>query len=375
MKDVEELKRIYGELLKAVVAEDVFGKLQSENPEDQLIEVRDIYRNLTKTVFPDYYQDNSNAWEMASDARKILNLFREEADKKIERGNYDYSRHGTASTAEFVIKKADREYHVKKRPFTEGDLSTIHSGYRSNEEQGADSVIVKIAIDRSDNDLLRNEARIVKMLQAEPSNQSKHFPVLLDEFVTTDQKVGLVFKRFDGYDVNSVHEEYENGIDPRHMAWILNRAFSALGFAHSKGITNNNIEPSHVMLRLRDHNAQILGWGYGSFDPFHTGEGFKAVNEDFSAPEVKEGKLPTPSSDMYSLGKLAIYVLGGNIKTNEMPESVDERFQRFIRFMVMESPIQRAQDAWEMHGVLMTLRREIWGPDKFIPLEMKTKEI
>lgn len=375
MKDVEELRKIYKKLLEAVVAEDVFGNLSIDNPDEQSNDVREYYRNITKTVFPDHYQDDPEAWEMATDALRLLNQFRTEADKKIERGNYDYSRHGTASNAEFLIKKASREYHVKKAPFTEGDISTIHVGYRSNQENGADSVIVKIALEKSDNDILRNEARIVKILQSEPSNQSKHFPVLLDEFVTTEGKIGLVFKRFEGYDLNLVHEEYPDGIDPRHVAWILNRGFSALGYAHSKGVTNNNIEPAHIMLRLHDHNAQFLGWGYGSYDPFHTGEGFKVYNEDFSAPEVQEGKLPTPSSDIFSLAKCMIYILGGDIKTNAMPDTVDERLQRFIGFMVRESPIQRARDAWEMHGILKELRREIWGPDKFVELKMKSKEI
>lgn len=375
MKNIEELRRIYGMLLKAVVAEDVFGNLPNDDPDEQLNEVRNYYRNITKTVFPDHYQNDPEAWEMATDALRLLNQFRAEADKKIERGNYDYSRHGTASNTEFAIKKANREYRVKKRPFTEGDLSTIHGGYRSNQEDEANSVIVKIAIDKADNDILRNEARIVKILQAEPSNQSKHFPVLLDEFVTTGGNVGYIYKRFEGYSVAEIHEEYPDGVDPRHSAWMMNRVLSGFGYAHSKAVTNNNCEPAHIMLRLHDHNGLILGWGYGSFDPFHTSEGFKVVNEDFSAPEVLQGKLPTPASDLYSLGKCMVYVLGGDVKTNSMPDTVDERLQRFILFMLEESPIQRARDAWEMWRELRNIRREIWGPDKFVPLVMKEKEI
>ena len=65
-----------------------------------------------------------------------------------------------------------------------------------------------------------------------------------------------------------------------------------------------------------------------------------------------------------------IYLLGGDVRQDTLPPSVDERFARFIQFMVRESPRQRAQDAWEVAEQLARLRVEIFGPQRFLPLEM-----
>jgi serine/threonine protein kinase len=217
---------------------------------------------------------------------------------------------------------------------------------------------------------MRNEARIIGILQNEPSNQSKHLPVLLDQFRTTDRRSGLILKCFNGYDLYSVREEYKDGVDQKHMVWMLNRLLSVLGYAHSKGIIHGNIEPAHLMIRPSDHNLCLIDWSYGIVDPSATGDGFKVFNKDFSAPEVKERKPPIPSSDLYSVGKCMIYALGGNIKTNTMPDSVNKDLQRFIQFFIRESPIQRAQDAWEMQNQLVELIEYLWGPRKFLEFRM-----
>ena len=48
----------------------------------------------------------------------------------------------------------------------------------------------------------------------------------------------------------------------------------------------------------------------------------------------------------------------------------DERFARFIQFMVRDSARQRVQGAWEVAEQLARLRVEIFGPQRFLPLEM-----
>ena len=356
----EELAKIHGELISARRPEDIFGQLSPGNVESQLERIKEIYIRLTRTVFPDHYRGNIEEFDMASKALEILNVFREKAIKRVN---------GEASDAEFIIKKSQREYHIDLAPIAEGDLSIVFGGYYSDSGNNKD-VIVKIIKDPSDADLMRNEAKIIRILQAESGNQSKHLPILLDQFRTTDRKTGLILDYFDGYDLYSVREKYKDGIDQKDMVWMLNRSLSLLGRVHINSTVHGNVDPSHFMIRPRDHNMRMIDWSYGIVNSSVTGDGFKVFNKDFSPPEVKERKMPIPASDLYSIGKCMIYVLGGDIKTNIMPDSVDKELQRFIQFFVRESPIQRAQDAWEMQSQLVKLIERLWGPRKFREFRM-----
>jgi hypothetical protein len=44
---------------------------------------------------------------------------------------------------------------------------------------------------------------------------------------------------------------------------------------------------------------------------------------------------------------------------------MDERMQRFIKFMVVESALGRAQDAWELYRRADRLREELFGAHRF----------
>jgi hypothetical protein len=81
-------------------------------------------------------------------------------------------------------------------------------------------------------------------------------------------------------------------------------------------------------------------------------------------------KLPLPSADIYMIGKCMIWAMGGDLETNSMPDDVEPDLQRFIQSFVLESPIQRPQDAWQLHGQLQNLVIRLWGPKRFIPFPM-----
>jgi hypothetical protein len=124
------------------------------------------------------------------------------------------------------------------------------------------------------------------------------------------------------------------------------------------------------MVRPNDHNVWLVDWCWSIVNPAQTGESFRCLNEEYSAPEVAEKKSPLPSADLYSLGKCMIYAAGGDPKTGELPEAMDERLARFIKFLVVESPLGRAQDAWALYSRLDRLREELYGPHEFVPLDV-----
>ena len=59
-----------------------------------------------------------------------------------------------------------------------------------------------------------------------------------------------------------------------------------------------------------------------------------------------------------------------DVRLGTIPPQVDERFARFVQFLTRDSPRQRAQDAWETAAQLQSLRTEVFGPSRFLPLDM-----
>jgi len=359
----EELNRVYNHIKQAVCVEDIFGAVAEDES------VKKSYRHLSQVIHPDRHNDPSDK-EMAEDAFKDLSAFYQTAQKKLENGTYGTRSQEPESDTKivFVIKTRKREYHIKST-LAQGDLSTVYSGDCLGGEDSASMVAVKVIEDIADNDLAQNELKVLRIFHSEPTAQSKHLPVLLDQFKTTEGQVGIILCLIDGYDLCSVHEKYPDGVPQKHVIWMLNRLLSAIGYVHSRGVIHGNIEPSHLMIQPRDHNLFLVDWSYSAINPFQSGDGFKIFNEDYSPPEVAEKKPPIPASDLYSIGKCMIYLLGGDVKNNLMPPSVNERLQRFIQFFVRESPLQRAQDAWEMHEKLIEMRDELWG-QRFLEFKM-----
>lgn len=251
----------------------------------------------------------------------------------------------------------------------QGDLCSVYEATADNRGAGK-TVILKIARRSEDNDLLYNEARILKILWEEQTTHLKHLPHLLDEFKSDRGKRGNVLEYLDGYDLHAVREKYPDGIPQRHIIWIFRRSLSVVGYAHSRGIIHGNIEPAHILIRPHDHNVFLIDWSYAVHRPAESGEGFRALNEIYSAPEVRERRPPLPAADLYSLGKCMVFLLGGDPATNRLPESVEERIRRFIEFFLIPSAPSRAQDAWEMYGRLDKLREEVFGPHKFVEFKM-----
>ncbi len=260
----------------------------------------------------------------------------------------------------FVIRAEERQYHLVDT-IARGDLATIYRG----RDQDDEPVVLKIADDASDNDLIGREARALRLFGDNPGPQCKHLPRFRDQFRTADGKLGSVLSWIDAEDLCSVRETHAEGLGDEPATWIFRRALSALGFAHRLGVVHGNIEPAHLMVDARDHNIFLIDWCYAAVRPAETGDGFVCLNELYSPPEVAERKPPIPASDLYSLAKTMVYLLGGDVEAETLPPRVDERLARLLRYFLRQSPMQRPQDAWEMYDQLDVLRRELFGEHQF----------
>ena len=369
-----DLQGAYDEIMQATCAEDLFGDLTNaatQLPDLALLEKK--YAHFLHLVDPAIYKSSPDDAEAARDAKDRLDQFCAKAKQRINELSYGYSRSSSFSMVGRTAFETKKRKYLIGPPIAEGDISTVYEGEGACGDDFAGRVAIKIVNESRDNDLLRNEARVLKIMQEAGGNQRKHLPVLLDQFLTTEGQAGTITRLLtEFYDFPSIHAkpDYTKGIPEKHMVWILNRLLSAVGYAHSLGIIHGNIEPNHLLIRPRDHNLVILGWTGAVISPAKTGDVFKLANDDFSAPEVFEKETPLPSADLYSIGLCMIYILGGDIETKTLPDTVNEELQRFIKFFVMDSPLQRAQDAWQMWGMLEKLIVRLWGKKKFLDFRM-----
>lgn len=254
-------------------------------------------------------------------------------------------------------KATYRATHVLGR----GDIATVYA---------AGSAALKIADATSDNDLMQHETRVLGLLLAQEDKTTIHFAAPRDQFRTSDGRMGTVFDQLEGYDLTALRARCNGALPARHLVWVLRRALAALGWAHKNGILHGNLDPAHIMVRGRDHMLWLVDWCWAVVNPAQTGLGFKALNEIYSPPEVRDRGKPTPASDLYALGKCAIHVVGGDPVEKTLPADMDPRLARFIKYMCVESQGGRAQDAWELYLQIDRVREQIWGPHEFVPLDV-----
>ncbi|HEY4244700.1 MAG TPA: hypothetical protein VGM88_33025 [Kofleriaceae bacterium] len=263
----------------------------------------------------------------------------------------------------------ERGTYTAHATLAHGDIATVFAARALD----GTPIALKVADSADDNDLMQHEVRVLGLLLAEPDKTSIHFAPPRDQFRTSDGRLGTAFARLDGLDLASVRDRFrqrgEPGLPVRHVVWVLRRALAALGWAHKQGILHGNLDPAHILIRPHDHMLWLVDWCWAVVNPATTGAGFKALNETYSAPEVRERGRPTPASDLYALGKVAIFAIGGDPSDKSMPDC-DPRFARFLRYLCVESQGGRGQDAWQLYLQIEKLRQQIWGDHEFLTLDL-----
>lgn len=365
----QDLEPIYQRIIEAKSAEELFGVTDVILPAEDLLQfLKKEYEKL-KPITSQHWSNPEDADAAREIDQKLEELY-VEAQKAIRDGLWNLGKPDHRINGP-TFSTGKREY-VLGEEITEGEISTVYIGACKLGNNQAGNVIIKVVNSPEDNDLARNEIRTLLGLHRTPAVQWKHLPFMMDNF-ETNGRLGIILRKFQGPTLKQIrnHRRYKNGLDQKHMVWILNRALSAIGFVHSQGYVHCNLNPDHLIVGPVDHNLCVLDWSYSAFKPAQTGEDFKFIDEIFSAPEVQDRKeKPHPAADIYSLGKTMIWLLGGNPETNQMPDEVEEDMQKFLLEFVLEDPFQRPYNAWDTHRKLILLVERLWGRRKYRRLEM-----
>ena len=152
---------------------------------------------------------------------------------------------------------------------------------------------------------------------------------------------------------------------------MLSRVLAAAGLAHRYGVVHGRICPEHVVIDPVTHLGVVVGWGGSVLAPGRSGQRLLAPIPTFSAPEAA-GATIGPWSDVYSIGKTFLWLLGGDLATDAVPEQVEPPLAAFLKSMVHEDPYQRPEDCWQLLDTLDRMKVELWGEKKWRIFGMPT---
>lgn len=367
------VEEMHNTISQAVFPEDVFGKKlvfddpdgnerEAETNEEKEEALYEAFKEWKYKLLP-YTSFKGLTAFYAKEAVQMLNRLHNEGKERIAEGEF-----GENLCSDFKVTILGELVQLRKY-LLETDTAEVYAGSVQRNGKYGRKVIAKIASEEGKNRYLENEIRVMRILFEKESPQTKHFKPVQNTFKLADGRLGMVSEfRTDFYSLEEIRnsEKWKNGIPEKHMVWVFNRILSAIGLPHSINVVKRNINPANVLIRPRDHNLVLTDWDHAVLNAhLNKGETFSG-RENFLAPEILDGQRALPSSDLYSVGKLMIYVLGGDPATEEFPDGVHPRIQSFIKAFVLKSPWQRIGDAWAVHRNLVELVEELWGQRRFL---------
>lgn len=364
--------------------EDLFMDLEpSASLNEKLDALKSAYHGLALTVHPDH---NGNS-KRATETFARLNKLHEEAEQRVREGVYGTSRTTPPPPVEVaptVITRRDCHYVIGAL-LGDGDLCNVYRATCVRAGKGSD-IVLKIARDSRDNDLVTREAEALKKLVPVAAPDEKFYrylPRLIESFRVPDpghgpRQVNVFVYRDGHYTLKDVAFAYPNGICLEDAVWILNRLLEGLGYAHRQGYVHTAIVPPNVLVHPEQHAARILDWSYST-----TANDAKAIAvstnwRNLYAPEILARKKPVPASDIYMAARCISYLLGSNTEEVPLPR-VDEAqgfkaampFKRFLEMCLVPAHL-RPNDAWQVRENLDELLKRWYGPKKYHRFTMPT---
>ncbi|HEX5426592.1 MAG TPA: hypothetical protein VFW94_23795 [Candidatus Acidoferrales bacterium] len=321
-----ELEIMEQRLDAACCPEDVFGIAG---------DTAAVFRTLARACHPDLHKGSVAAERVF----KKLNALKDEADRRHQSGAWG-KREPLAHCATMEIG----EYTVKQTPFR-GAMSDL---YRVDGKP----LLVKVARNHDDNDLLRAESTALKLLEAIDGPVRDGVPKL----VQTMQLDGMrkrqanVILAFDGfYTAEQVREK--TVVEARTAVWMFKRILSLLTWIHHFKLLHGAILPPHVMFypdndgrRLvdkRKHSMRLIDWCYAVDLRARTRlSAWEEKWKDHYPPEVVAKKSLSPAADIYMAAQLIRFMCG------TLPAPLEQVIEK-CTFPDPEQRYQKAEEAFE----------------------------
>ncbi len=339
----------------------VFGVLSG----DPQLALKRRYHELVAIAHPDR---NGGQIAEANQACVALREWYAAAQRQLSQGVYGATPRISATTK--------LHQYFGYAPPLQGDLCELFPA-----DGAGEAVLLKVARQARNNDLLQAEAQALRKLDRALESQPAraHFPTLVEHFLLRDaagiQRHTNVLRAEAGYvTLAEVLRAYPGGLAAADAAWMFNRMLTVLGVAHSQGIVHGAVTPAHMLVRPADHNGMLIDWCYS----VPTGEPLKAISPSYKAeypPEVQAKQPATPATDLYMAARCMSRLLGGHPTTLELPAQVPKPIRTLLSACLLPAPQRRAGDAWQVFEDFHEILGRLYGPPQFRPFAMPRDKV
>lgn len=358
-----ELERIAHRLSQAAKPEDVFGDIGNS-----LLVLRRVYHALAKVTHPDVYPDLEEKILAQTVFMQLVRWF-EWAEQKVQAGRY-------GGRELITLQTKTRQYELDGSFAEHGKYNDYPCEFF--EHGRLHQATLRMVRDPRDGDLLRKEVRILNILltSAEAGKFAPYLPSLLEAFLYEDgttSRQAVIFEREAGwYSLEQVHQVYPRGIDPKDMAWMWRRLLVVLGFAHANAVIHGAVLPGNVWIQPEQHGLMLMNWTHAVHDPGRSAETIERIEPAFASwypQEILKHDVPTFGTDISMSAKCMIYLLGGDVERERIPNTVPHPMSMFLKGSILPGK-RTPQDAWALKHEFDDLLHRLWGKRTFHPFQM-----
>lgn len=342
---MSELQIIFDHLDRACCPEDVFGA-----GDDPLA----VYRKLASACHPDLHND-----PIANETFQKLNALKIEAENRLKGGDY-----GKRIPLPHCTPMEIGTYKVKRKPIV-GDIADLYYVEGS-------SRLVKVARSYDDNDLMRAEAKALRLLDGITGPVRDGAPILAETFqINGSRKREVnVIADFPGF-VTAEHVRNKMVVDARTTVWMFKRILSLLTWVHHFKLVHGAILPGHILfypdndghigLDPRKHSIRLIDWCYSvDFEKRTRLSSWIPAWKDHYPPELIAKTSMSPASDIYMAAKLIRYL------SDKMPD----RMEKVIMKCLDPDPAKRYQTAADVFAEWVPAATAVYGKPKWVEFNL-----
>ncbi|MCA9604716.1 MAG: hypothetical protein KC619_03945 [Myxococcales bacterium] len=218
-------------------------------------------------------------------------------------------------------------------------------------------VVIKIArdADGSAAKAITAEHRALERLTASGAEGADHFARLLPEPVAVGKLRGdgpalpaAAYGVPPGFvhDLTKVRARYPKGVDPRVAVWMWKRLLEMLSWVHASGFVHGDVRPEHSIVHPTAHGVMLVGWTAAAWR------------------HGRDGR--SPALDLSASARVFAYVLGGD--GGRLSRAVPGTLARLAE--ATSDPKKAGEDGWRIHGELVRLAYDQFGPAAYVPLSL-----
>ena len=234
----------------------------------------------------------------------------------------------------------------------EGDLRDIFNTIDGN--------LIKVPkiVDKAANRLIEKESETLKKLKKEANGNliQYFFPQMVDSVEKDGKLHNVTIYERKLHTAAQIKEAFPSGLNGRHIAWMLRRMLTGVGYMHSLDLCHGAITPEHVMFCIENHGGVLTGIIHSD----KTGEKLSVVpakRKDWYPDFAKKGL--TPSVDFAMIGRVVDFL---------SDDSLPKRLKNFVKALSLPS---LKCEASVLEEDLKSILFDCYGPPRFLDLVME----